>query len=134
MTKHLFTLLIPALVAVGSVAVDAQRPVDANKFDEIKMPELPMVPDDADERAIVAYVRKTPAFNLDSALPQIELDSWLTATLLQYNAKGATVEWRLERCENFTSDLPSEAAELCTHARHRCRFRRKDSDVDSCRR
>ena len=79
MTKHPFTLVIPALVAVGSVAVDAQRPVDAYKFDEIKMPALPMVPDGADERAIVAYVRNTPAINLDDALPQLELDAWLTA-------------------------------------------------------
>ena len=45
------------------------------------------------------------------------MNQWLTATLLSYNPSAARVEWRLERCEDFTSDLPSESSELCAEAK-----------------
>ena len=104
------------LVLVGSTVHGGQRPVDISKLDEIPIVQPLELPADDAEAALLAYVRKTPAINLDPDLPQIELDSWLTATLLSYNANVAPVEWRLDQCEDFTSDVPGYAAELCTHA------------------
>ena len=34
-----------------------------------------------------------------------------------YNPSAARVEWRLERCEDFTSICPSESSELCAEAK-----------------
>jgi hypothetical protein len=117
MMKHLFALAIPALVVVGSVGVEAQRPVNDRDREHMAVPEFPMLPDVDEERAILAYVRNTPAFNLDAALPPLELDQWLTATLLSYNMHAAPVEWQLDRCEDFTSDLPGySSSELCVEA------------------
>ena len=117
MTKHLFAWAIPALLAVGSVGVEAQRPVNDRLLDRIPVPELPMLPDDDDDRRILAFVRNTPADNLDAALPALPLERWLTETLLSYNSGAARPEWRLERCEDFTSDLPRESSELCAIAK-----------------
>jgi hypothetical protein len=104
------------LVLAGSTVDGGQRPVDTSKFDEIPVVQPPELPTDDAEAALLAYVRNTPASNLDAGLPQIELDSWLTATLLWYNIHAAPVEWRLDRCLDFTSDLPDYSTELCVEA------------------
>ena len=77
-----------------------------------------MLPDDGDDLKILAYVRNTPANNLDAALPQLPLDRWLTETLSSFSRGDARpAEWRLERCEDLTSDLPRESSELCAIAK-----------------
>ena len=117
MTRPLLALAIPALVIAGSVGVDAQRPVNDRLLDRIPVPDLPMLPDEADDRRILTFVRNTPADSLDAALPPLPLDRWLTETLLAYNPSVARAEWRLERCEDLTSDLPRESSELCAIAK-----------------
>jgi len=115
--RHLFALAVPALVVVGSVALEAQRPFNDRDLEKMGMRQLPMLPDDEDERAIVANVRKTPAENLDPALPPMELDAWLAGTLLSYDPNVTPVEWRLDRCEDFTTDVPDDSSELCVVAK-----------------
>jgi hypothetical protein len=111
------TLAVPALVVIGSAGVEAQRPFndrDLEKMSAARLQQLPLPPDN--EEAIVAAVRKTPAPNLGSGLPVLELDEWLREILLSYNPHAAPLEWRLERCEDFTSDFPDYSAELCVVA------------------
>lgn len=116
-TRHLFALAVTALVVVGSRAIEAQRPFNDRELEKMGMRQLPMLPDDEEERAIVAYVRKTPAENLDPALPPMELDAWLAGTLLSYDPNATQVEWRLDRCEDVTTDFPDYSSELCVVAK-----------------
>lgn len=116
MTKPTLAFAISALFVVASAALEAQRPVNDRKLGQVGNRQLPMAPDDDDERKIVAWVRNTPAFNLDTALPPLELDRWLAAMLRWYDPNAAPLEWRLDRCEDFRSDLPDYAPELCVTA------------------
>lgn len=117
MTKHFPALAISTLVVLASIGLEAQRPFNDRDLEKMGMRQWPMPPDDEEERAIVAYVRKTPAENLDAALPPLELEAWLAGTLLAYNPHPTPVEWRLERCEDFTTDFPDYSAELCVVAK-----------------
>jgi uncharacterized repeat protein (TIGR01451 family) len=108
--------MLPDLPKPPTAMDEGQRPVDTSKLHEFELAQPLELPTDDAEAALLAYVRNTPASNLDAGLPQLELDSWLTATLLPYNANAAPVEWRLDQCEDLTSDIPWYAAELCTEA------------------
>ena len=112
-TDRVLACAISALVAVGSVGVEAQRPFNDRDFEKMAR-QHPMLPDD--DGAIVAAVRKSPVRNLDAGLPALDLEEWLTGVLSSYNPQAAPLEWRLERCEDFTSDYPDYSAELCVIA------------------
>lgn len=111
MTNHLLTSAISALVVIGGVGVAAQRPFNDRDLGKVGNQQLPMLPDD--DAAIVAAVRKSPVRNLDAGLPALELEEWLSGILRSYNPHAAPLEWRLERCEDFTTDYPGYSSELC---------------------
>jgi hypothetical protein len=52
-----------------------QRPVDTSKLHEIPLVQPLELPTDDAEVALLAYVRNTPASNLDASLTQLERNS-----------------------------------------------------------